>query len=225
MQEEEPGEPERVDHPQLLGETRMRRPVVAWIAHLEHRPAQLGQLARRLRILRPRIAVAEVLREVEPQPLRQLAALLDRRARGPRSGRPSPRETPARARCCRAARAPTRPASGDGGARRTRPAAARGCARARGRCRSPPWARRSSARAAPANGCARGRGAGTAAAARPADGRARRRRATAAASARHGRRDRRTRSGRRGRPRTPPRSKAAPPAAARADRDRSHGRA
>ncbi len=47
------------------------------VADLHQRPAQLGELARRLDILRPRVAVAEILREVEAQPPRELTALLD----------------------------------------------------------------------------------------------------------------------------------------------------
>ena len=85
-------------------------------------------------------------------------------------------------------RARTRRASCARGSRRTRPAAARARACARGRCRSPRTGRRAARPATPARGSARGRGAGTGAAARPGTRRARTRRAGGASSARPARR-------------------------------------
>ena len=81
MQEEEAGQPERGDHPQLLLQARARRGAVrvaGRIALLEALRAQLGQRAVGLRVLRARVAVAEVLREVEGQPVGQRARLGDR---------------------------------------------------------------------------------------------------------------------------------------------------
>ena len=64
VQQEEAGEAERVDHPQLLLEPGVRAAaraaVPARVALLEPRPAQLGELAERLLVLRARVAVAEV---------------------------------------------------------------------------------------------------------------------------------------------------------------------
>ena len=80
MQQEEAGEAERVDHPQLLLEPRARRGGVrvgARVALLELDPAQLGELAERLLVLRARIAVAEVGVQVEDQARGELLRLGD----------------------------------------------------------------------------------------------------------------------------------------------------
>ena len=78
MQDEEAGQAEPVDHPQLLLQPGVRRrPVRAAgrVALVDQRPAQLGQLAVGGGILRARVAVAEVDRQVEPQPLGQRGRL------------------------------------------------------------------------------------------------------------------------------------------------------
>ena len=81
VQEEEAGQAERVDHAQLLLQPRPRRGsmrVAGRVALLEAVRAQLRQRAIGLRVLRPGVAVAEVLREVEGQPPGQLARLRNR---------------------------------------------------------------------------------------------------------------------------------------------------
>ena len=81
MQEEEAGQPERVDHAQLLLQPRGRLGAVGrrlvGIALVQLGPAQLGQAARGVPVLGPRIAVAEVVAEVEPQPLREASGSSD----------------------------------------------------------------------------------------------------------------------------------------------------
>ena len=82
VQEEEAGQSERVDHAQLLLQPRAglgamaRR--LAGVAVVQPCRAQLGQAARGVRVLGARVAVAEVVEEVEPQPLRQPPCLGDR---------------------------------------------------------------------------------------------------------------------------------------------------
>ena len=220
VQQEEAGQAERVDHPQLLLQARARasprQRSPRRIALVDPRRSTARPAARSaVGVLRARVAVAEVDRQVEAQPVGQRARLGDRVAGGPRSAPPSPPARRARARSCRAAAARTRRASVWW--RRATNASCSG-ARARACAWTLPVATRGDpeplAPARPAAGCARGRGAGTGAAARPAGRRARRRRAAAAASARRARRGARSRSGRRARRRAP----RASPAARRAGR-------
>ena len=79
MQEEEARQPEVADHAQLLVEPprRLIAPAPPAVALLEERAAQLGQLAVGVRVLGAGVAIAEVLGEVEAEPLRKPAALLD----------------------------------------------------------------------------------------------------------------------------------------------------
>ena len=77
MEQEEAGQPEVADHPQLLvepGGGLARAPV----ALLEAVAAEGGQLRIRIRVLRAGVAVAEVLGQVEAEPLGEAPALLDR---------------------------------------------------------------------------------------------------------------------------------------------------
>ena len=71
MQEEEAREPEPADHPQLLLEPplRLRALAGAGVAELEAAAADLGQGAVGLGILRAGVAIAELVAEVEAQPL------------------------------------------------------------------------------------------------------------------------------------------------------------
>ncbi len=81
VQQEEARQPELADHVQLLRQARLRlgpRRVRLPVALVQARRAQLGQLALGIRILRPRVAVAEVVREVEGQPLGQRQRLAHR---------------------------------------------------------------------------------------------------------------------------------------------------
>ena len=81
VQQEEAGQAQRVDHPQLLLEPRVgggRVRVAGRVALPQPSPAQLGQLAERLLVVRPRVAVAEVGAQVEPQAGGQLARLRHR---------------------------------------------------------------------------------------------------------------------------------------------------
>jgi hypothetical protein len=77
VQQEEARQPQPADHAQLLLQARSRHVAVARIALLELRGAQLGQLAVGVGVLRPGIAVAEVLGQVEGQALSQAPALGD----------------------------------------------------------------------------------------------------------------------------------------------------
>ena len=228
VQQEEAGEAERADDPQLLLQPGVRGGMVGRAGRIalgQPGPAELGELARRLRVLRAGVAVPEVGAAGRTAGARRGRRSPPPRPRGPRSARPWRRGRRARGRCCRGARAPTRPASGGGAAPRTRPAAARACGRGHGRCPWPRWGRPAAGRAPPARGCVRGRGAGTGAGARPGSGPGRTRRAAGAASARRGCRGPRSRSGRRARRRTPPASPAGRRAAARQDAGRARGRA
>ena len=145
--------------------TRRRAGAIRSVALLQPRPAQLRQAARGARVLGARIAVAEVLAQVERQPLGQ-----QQRSRGPprdgrRSGLPSPAACSSRGCGCRDAAARRRRAWRGGGAPRTRPAAPPWRARARGRRRWPRTSPPGAERAQRARGCARGRRARRAAAA------------------------------------------------------------
>ncbi len=73
VQEEEPGEAEVADHPQLLLQPALGLAPVggAGVALGEPAPAVLGQVAVGAGVLGARVAVAELGGEVEPQPLRQ----------------------------------------------------------------------------------------------------------------------------------------------------------
>ena len=76
-----PGRPSALDHPQLLLQARVRGAVAAdarRVAVVHLRPAQLGELALRLAVLGAGVAVAEVDREVEAQPVGQRERLRDR---------------------------------------------------------------------------------------------------------------------------------------------------
>ena len=81
VQQEEAGQAQRVDHPQLLLEPRVRGGhvlVAGRVALPQLRPAQLGELAERLLVVGPRVAVPEVGAQVEPQAGGQLARLRHR---------------------------------------------------------------------------------------------------------------------------------------------------
>ena len=81
VQEEEAGQAERVDHPQLLLQARARRGAVrvaGRVALLEALRAQLGERAVGLRVIRAGVAVAEVLAEIEGQAVGERARLGDR---------------------------------------------------------------------------------------------------------------------------------------------------
>ena len=81
MQEEEAGQAERVDHPQLLLQPRARRGAVrvaGRVALLEALRAQLGERAVGRRVLGAGVAVAEVLAEVEGQAVGERERLGDR---------------------------------------------------------------------------------------------------------------------------------------------------
>ena len=174
VQQEEAGEAEAVDHPQLLLEAARRGGGArARVALVQLGPAQLGERGD----ARPRPPSRDSGsrgrssgRTAAGSPARASAPPRPG-ARG--SGRPSPAARRARARRCRGAAAPRPRATCGCAAPRTRPAAAPARARARGRCRSPPWGPSAAPPARPAGGCGRGRRAGTAAAARPAGGRGR----------------------------------------------------
>ncbi len=82
VQQEEPGQPQRVDDPELLHQTALRlRPDIGkrlLVALLEPRAAQLRELVHRRGILRARIPVAEVRAQIEAQALAQAGRLCDR---------------------------------------------------------------------------------------------------------------------------------------------------
>ena len=81
VQDEEAGQPERLDHAQLLFEARVRvgvAGVLRRIALVHLRPAQLRQRAAGARVLGARVAVAEVGVQVEAQAVGQLQRLRDR---------------------------------------------------------------------------------------------------------------------------------------------------
>ena len=78
MEQEEAGQIEMGDHAQLLLQADQRLLVApaSRVALLEHPPAELGERAIRLGILRSRVAVAEVLGQIEAEALGQAPALL-----------------------------------------------------------------------------------------------------------------------------------------------------
>ena len=80
MEQEEARQPELADHAQLLLQpsTRLAVLAVVGVALVQPRPAQLGELAVCLGVLRSRVAVAEVAREVELDALRDARGLRDR---------------------------------------------------------------------------------------------------------------------------------------------------
>ena len=81
VEQEETGQAEPLDDPELLLQARLRlaarRPGVA-VAVLQPRPAKLGELAHRLGVLGARIAIPEVTAQIEPQPLGQPRGLRHR---------------------------------------------------------------------------------------------------------------------------------------------------
>ena len=125
----------------------MLRPAVALV---HARPAQLGQPPVGGLVLRARVAVAEVLGEVEPQALRQPAA-----SRSTASGMLAEALGHPLGRgehvggVARAAGAPSRRASHPGAPPPSRPGAPRARARGRGRCRWPRTAPRAARPARP----------------------------------------------------------------------------
>ncbi len=82
VQQEEPGQVERLDDPQLLlGDGRppsSRTAVRPRIAVVQPRVAQLRELAHRHGVLRSRVAIAEIAAKIELQTVRQLGGLGDR---------------------------------------------------------------------------------------------------------------------------------------------------
>ena len=81
VQDEEAGQAERLDHPQLLLQARVRVRVAGVrgrVALVHPRPAQLRQRAPGARVLGARVAVAEVRVQVEAQAVGQLQRLRDR---------------------------------------------------------------------------------------------------------------------------------------------------
>ena len=185
-----------------------RRAAAGAVAILQARLTELDQTPHRARILRARIAVAEIAAQVEAQRLGQVERLAHRLGVIGETSVPSPRACSARGCGCRAAAARRPRAWSAGAAPRTRPAAPRASGRGRARRRWPRTSPPAAVRARPAPGCAHGRGGRRGAAARPADPPGRRRRAAVARSARRALRARRNRSGRRG----PRRARARSPA-------------
>jgi hypothetical protein len=79
VEQEEAGQAEVADHVQLLVEPPrgLLAPPAAAVTLLEHRGAELRQLAVGVRVLGAGVAVAEVLGQIEREPFRKPAALLD----------------------------------------------------------------------------------------------------------------------------------------------------
>ena len=75
MEQEEPRQPQRADHLELLLQPSPRLPVLglARVAVIEPRPADLGQRPVGVGVLRARVAVAEVAGEVEARAARRSA--------------------------------------------------------------------------------------------------------------------------------------------------------
>ncbi len=138
VQEEEAGELELRDHPQLLLEPAVGLGPLggAVVALAEAGGADLGQLPVGLGVLGAGVAVAEVAGQVEAQPLGQPRRSRRRPPGGRRSARPSALRRRGSRRRCRAARARSIRACRAGGWRRARPEAAPGGGRGSGRC---PW--------------------------------------------------------------------------------------
>ena len=80
MEQEEPRQPQRADHLELLLQPPPRLPALglARVAVIEPGPADLGQRPVGAGVLRARVAVAEVAGEVEAEPLGDPRALRDR---------------------------------------------------------------------------------------------------------------------------------------------------
>ena len=80
VEQQEPRQPQRADQPQLLLQAPSGLAVLGFprVAVLESCPADLGQRAIGPRVLRPRVAVAEVPSEVELEPLGDARAFRDR---------------------------------------------------------------------------------------------------------------------------------------------------
>ena len=129
---------------------RAFRAIAMWraVVAIRERPlTHLSELAvGRLEPVREvRVAVAELLGQVEREPGGDLAAAVDG-VRGA-AGRASPPAERGRTRGSRAARARSRRARCGSGSRRARPGARRAAGGARGRRRSRPWRRRGRGRA------------------------------------------------------------------------------
>ncbi len=80
VEQQEPGQLQRANQPQLLLEAPLRLAVLrlAGVAMVETRPADLSKRSIGVGVLRARVAVAEVAGEVELEPLGDPAALGDR---------------------------------------------------------------------------------------------------------------------------------------------------
>ena len=146
VEEEEPREPELLDQLQLLLEPAARLALVAvrsFVAPGERAVADAPELRdRRLaRVREVRIAVAEVLGQVELQPLGQLAGSLDGVAVERELCLPARPAGAGRSRGSRAAPPRSLRARCGGGSRRGRPGATCGADGASGRPRSRPCAR------------------------------------------------------------------------------------
>ena len=212
VEEEEAGEAELVDQRELLLEPPAHAPLVAvqvGVALGERCLADAAQLddRRLLAVGEVGIAVAELLGQVELEPLGRARWSARRRPGRLRSGRASPPAAGGPIRGCRAAPARSPRARCGSGRRRARPGGRRGGGRARARRPSRPSGRRASRRGRAGARCGARRRARTAAAARRRSGRARRRARAARPRSGRGPRGRRGRS-RRGRrvPRSAPRA-------------------
>ncbi len=123
VQDEEARQPERADDAQLLLQPRPApRPGSDARSGSGRRSASAhssASLRSACVVLGARVAVAEVVGEVEASAARRAAASPAPRPGGRRSAPPSPAATPARARGCRVAAAPRRRASRARGSRRS----------------------------------------------------------------------------------------------------------
>ena len=142
VQDEEAGQAEARRSAAARSSSRARAPrAVARcprrVALLEARAADLGELRSARVVLRARDSGSRGRCAGRTSAARPAAPSPPPPRDGRRSAPPSPPATRARARGCRAAAARTRRASCARGSPRTRPAAARARACARGRCRSP----------------------------------------------------------------------------------------
>ena len=178
VQQEEAGEPQRPDHPQLLVEPAPRLGELGRVrvAVLEPALADLGERVVGALVLGAGVAVAEVAGQVELdrsaiRPLSATASGWSRKQRGRGRGR---RAQPGAgvAAAPRLGLLQRRPEPHRDQRVLQRARERRAC----GRCRWRRTGRRAARRSARGGGCGRGRGARTAAAARPGSGRGRRRR-------------------------------------------------
>ena len=187
VEQEEARQAEVADHAQLLLEAACgvaAAAVARRVALLEARAADLGQLAVGRGILGARVAVAEVLGQVEAQPLGQPGGSPPPPRDGRRSARPSP---PAAASTCE--ELPRRSGSHSSSVLPSRTATSASCSGARSRACA--WTLPVATVGHPeplrparrAGGCGGGRSARTGAGARPAGGRGPKMRSSSLAAA------------------------------------------